>query len=350
MTPPVFDEAKWRNDSSHGDPAMLYAPHFKDGTFFNPWMPMNRSGFERLLKWKLSSRSEYTDEEKAFRVQTIPNLKKRIEQLPEGDFIAWIGHSTFLIRINGEYWLTDPIFSDRALIPKRQVAPALSLAEVKALKGRMNIVISHNHYDHLDRTSLRELPEDARVFVPLGLKGFVKRLNKRTVREMDWWESLELGNGIKIVCLPAQHWSRRIFQGTNRTLWASFLLITPSVSIYYGADSGYFIGFKEIGKIYAGIDYALLPIGAYHPRWFMHYAHMDIKEVLQAYRDLGAQYFIPTQWGTFQLGDEPPGYPVLDLQRTMKASGFDAARAIIMYPGQVVNLSKAIQNAKNQEK
>jgi len=345
VTPPVFDEAKWRNDSSQSDPAMLYAPHFKDGIFFNPWMPMNMSGFGRLLKWKLSSKPKYTDEEKTFRVQTITNLKQRIEQLPESDFIAWIGHSTFLIRVNGEYWLTDPVFSDRALLPKRQIAPALSLAEMKVLTGRVNIIISHNHYDHLDKSSLRELPEDARVFAPLGLKGFIERLNKRTVKEMDWWESLELGNGVKIVCLPAQHWSRRIFQGTNRTLWASFLLITSGASIYYGADSGYFIGFKEIGKVYPDIDYALLPVGAYHPRWFMHYAHMDIKEVLQAYRDLGARYFIPTQWGTFQLGDEPPGFPVLDLKKTMKTSGFDATRAIIMHPGQIVDVSKAVPNA-----
>jgi len=340
VSAPDFDEMKWQNHTSHTDPAMLYAPHFKDGIFFNPWMPMDRSGFGRLLKWKFSSKDEYTDEENSFRPSVVPNLRQRIEQMPDEDFITWIGHSTFLIRVNGEYWLTDPMFSDRALLPKRKTAPALSLEEIKGLNGKLNIIISHNHYDHLDAASLRRLPEDVRVFVPLGLKGFVENLNKKYVKEVDWWESFELGNGTRIVCLPAQHWSRRIFQGANTTLWASFLLITPTVTIYYGGDSGYFVGYEEIGRVYPGIDYALLPIGAYRPRWFMHYAHMDIREVLQAYEDLGAKSLIPTQWGTFQLGDEPAGYPVLDLKKTMKESGFHSDRAIIMDPGQVYPFSE----------
>ncbi len=340
MSAPLFDEARWSNDVSHTNPAMLYAPHFKDGVFFNPWMPMDRSGFGRFIKWKLSSKIEYTREEKNFKATVFPDLKQHIEQVPQKDFISWIGHATFLIRSNGQYWLTDPMFSNRALLPKRTVAPALTLEDINKLKGKINIIISHNHYDHLDAASLRGLPQDARVFVPLGLKGFVEGLNKKTVVEMDWWESYELDNGVKIVCLPAQHWSRRISQDANTTLWASFLIVTPGVTIYYGADSGYFLGYKEIGKVYPGIDYALLPIGAYHPRWFMHYAHMDIREVLQAFTDLGARYFIPTQWGTFQLGDEPPGYPVLDLEKTMKKSGFDSTRSIITNPGQVVGVSK----------
>jgi L-ascorbate metabolism protein UlaG (beta-lactamase superfamily) len=136
--------------------------------------------------------------------------------------------------------------------------------------------------------------------------------------------------------LPAQHWSRRISQGIDTTLLASFLLVTPNATIYYGGDSGYFIGYKEIGKVYPGIDYALLPVGAYHPRWFMHYAHMDIKEVLQAFGDLNAKYFIPSQWGTFQLGNEPIGYPIIDLKRTMTEQGFDASRAIIMNLGEII--------------
>jgi L-ascorbate metabolism protein UlaG (beta-lactamase superfamily) len=335
----TFDEVKWRNHTSHTDPAMLYAPHFKDGRFFNPWMPMDQNGFGRLLRWKLSPKEEYTDEENSLRPILLPDLKKRIEQMPGQDFIVWIGHSTFLIRVNGEYWLTDPVFSDRALLPKRKTPPALSLEEMKGLKGKLNIIISHNHYDHLDKASMQALPEDARVFVPLGLKGFVAGMNKKFVKEMDWWDSFELGNGTRIVCLPAQHWSRRISQDVSTTLWASFLLITPTATIYYGGDSGYFVGYKEIGRVYPGIDYALLPVGAYRPRWFMHYAHMDIREALRALDDLGAQYLVPTQWGTFQLGDEPVGYPLLDLKKTMEESGFNPAKAIIMDLGQIVPFS-----------
>ena len=333
---PTFDEVKWRNEVSHQDSAMLYAPHFKDGKFYNPWMPMDRSGLGRVLKWKLTQKDEYTDEEKSFMPGFMADLKGRIEKMPGEDFITWIGHATFLIRINGEYWLTDPIFSERALLPKRKTPPAISLDEIKELDGRLNIIISHNHYDHYDKPSISGLPGDARIYVPLGLKESVEGLNKQYVTEMDWWQTIDLGNGSKLVCLPAQHWSRRISQGIDTTLWASFLLITPNATVFYGGDSGYFIGYKEIGKLYPGIDYALLPVGAYQPRWFMHYAHMDIKEVLQAFGDLNAKYFIPSQWGTFQLGNEPIGYPIIDLKRTMTEQGFDASRAITINLGEII--------------
>ena len=339
---PPFDEAKWRNDTSHTDPAMLYAPHFKDGKFFNPWMPMDRSGPGRVLKWWLTQKDEYTGEEKSFKPGFVSNLKNRIEKMPGEDFVAWIGHSTFLIRINGEYWLTDPMFSERALLPKRKTPPALSLEEIKGLNGRLNVIISHNHYDHYDKPSIKGLSSDTRFFVPLGLKKSVESLNNHIVTEMDWWQTLDLGKGVKLVCLPTQHWSRRVSQGVNETLWASFLLITTNATIYYGGDSGYFIGYKEIGKVYPGIDYALLPVGAYHPRWFMHYAHMDMREVLLASEDLGVKKVIPTQWGTFQLGNEPIGYPIIDLKRTMKEEGYDPSRALIMDVGEIIRIeSKA---------
>jgi L-ascorbate metabolism protein UlaG (beta-lactamase superfamily) len=297
---------------------------------------MDRSGLGRVLKWKLTQKDEYTDEEKSFMPGFMADLKGRIEKMPGEDFIAWIGHATFLIRINGEYWLTDPIFSERALLPKRKTPPAISLDEIKELDGRLNIIISHNHYDHYDKPSISGLPGDVRIYVPLGLKESVEGLNKQYVTEMDWWQTIDLGNGSKLVCLPAQHWSRRISQGIDTTLWASFLLITPNATVFYGGDSGYFIGYKEIGKLYPGIDYALLPVGAYQPRWFMHYAHMDIKEVLQAFGDLNAKYFIPSQWGTFQLGNEPIGYPIIDLKRTMTEQGFDASRAITINLGEII--------------
>ena len=206
---------------------------------------------------------------------------------------------------------------------------------MKELPGRLNIVVSHNHYDHFDAPSMEALPKDARVFVPLGMKRSVEGMNKRDVHEMDWWQTIECGNNIKIVCLPAQHWSRRITQGTNKTLWASFLIITPSATIYYGGDSGYFIGYKEIGRVYPKVNYALMPTTAYHPRWFMHYAHMNVREAIDAFRDLGAEHMIPTQWGTFQLGDEPIGYAGLELKRVIREEGLDPARFLIMDIGQI---------------
>ena len=120
---PVFSDSKWQNDVKTISPDLLYAPHYKDGKFFNPWMPMEQGGLARFLSWKLSARNTYTAEEKNAMPEIVSGLKSRIDELPaDADFIAWIGHTTFLIRTGGEYWLTDPMFSDRALLPKRRTA------------------------------------------------------------------------------------------------------------------------------------------------------------------------------------------------------------------------------------
>jgi L-ascorbate metabolism protein UlaG (beta-lactamase superfamily) len=155
------------------------------------------------------------------------------------------------------------------------------------------------------------------------------------VQEMDWWEQLDVGGDIRLFCLPAQHWSRRIGQDFNTTLWAGYLLQTGNLSIYYVGDSGYFTGFKEIGRRFPHINYVLMPLTAYHPRWFMHYAHMDAAESIRAFKDLQAEYYIPTQWGTFRLGDNPPGFPVLDLQRTIDRLNLDPAPYLIMDVGEI---------------
>jgi len=307
---------------------------------------MEHGGFWRFVKWRFSKKAEYTKEEKEYKPKFIRDLTKRIQSMTVGDFITWIGHSTFLLRLQGEYWLIDPIFSERALLPKRVTPPAMAGKELKDLTSRVNVLISHNHYDHLDVESIRSLPQDSRIYVPLGLKKYVESFHKGSVQELDWWQEIDLGEGKKLICLPAQHWSRRIGQGYNETLWASFLLVTPETSIFYGGDSGYFIGYKEFGRKFPHIDYALLSTTAYHPRWFMHYAHKSSAEAIDAFNDLGAQHFIPTQWGTFALGDEPPGYPALDLKRTIRERNLDPARFLILDIGQIEPIRKAIRAGK----
>jgi N-acyl-phosphatidylethanolamine-hydrolysing phospholipase D len=333
--PVHFDEAQWRRDVERQGIEKLYAPHFMDGKYFNPWMPIEQGRFWEFLKWRLSSKGHYTDEERAVKAIVVPDLSDRIKAFPHVDFISWVGHGTFLMRIRGEYWITDPIFSKRAFIPKRVTPPAITAGELKGLTDRVNVIISHNHYDHLDVKSIRSLPEKSRIFVPRGLKDYVASIHQHDVRELDWWESIDLKGGVRLVCLPAQHWSRRIGQGFNTTLWASYMLISPETTIYFGGDSGYFVGYREIGRRFANISYALLPITAYHPRWFMHYAHMNAHEAVNAFRDLGAQYFIPTQWGGFKLGDNPPGHPALELKRVIQERNLDPSRFIIMDIGQI---------------
>jgi N-acyl-phosphatidylethanolamine-hydrolysing phospholipase D len=338
LNPPAFDEGKWRAGIMASDLSLLYAPHFQDGRFFNPWMPFQDKGFLQFLRWRFTAGQEYSEEEKDFRPGFRRDAREQILATPYGDFIMWLGHGTFLMRLNGRYWLTDPVFSEKIFFIQRKTPPGMTMAALKEIAPEMSVLISHNHYDHLDNKSILDLPEDTRIYVPLGLKTYVQGMKKEDVTEMDWWQSIDCGNGITLVCLPMQHWSRRIGQGTNETLWASYMLITPSVTIYFGGDTGYFIGYQEIGRRFPAIDYALLPTTAYHPRWFMHYAHMNVDEAIEAFHDLKAGCMIPQQWGTFHLGEEPVGYSILELKKKMAEGKIDPTKVIIPDIGEILRL------------
>jgi len=340
LNPPPFDEAAWRAKVLSADPALLVAPHFKEDRFFNPWMPNEDKGFFTLLRWKLTASQEYSEEEKSYLPGVQADAKERILALPHGDFIMWVGHGTFLIRLNGEYWLVDPIFSERAVVVKRKTPPGITAEALREIAADLKVIITHNHYDHLDRRTILDLPQNTKMFVPLGLKDYVQGMDKKDVTEMDWWQETNVGNGITLVCLPMQHWSRRFGHSPRETLWASYLLITEKATIYLGGDTGYFIGYREIAKRYPRIDYALLPTTAYHPRWFMHYNHMNVDEALEAFRDLKARYMIPQQWGTFHLGDEPVGYSILELKKKIAERRLDASRFIIMDIGEILPIGK----------
>jgi N-acyl-phosphatidylethanolamine-hydrolysing phospholipase D len=340
LSPPPFDEAAWRAQVKSADSALLFVPHFRDDRFFNPWMSGDDKGLFSVLRWRLTARQEYTEEEKTYLPRVVENSKERILAMPEGDFIMWVGHASFLIRLNGVYWLIDPIFSERAFLPKRATPPAINAEALKQVAPNLTVIITHNHYDHLDKPSILDLPPNTKIYVPLGLKEYMEGLGKKDVAEMDWWQEIDCGNGITLACLPAQHWSRRLGQGVNENLWASYMLITPQVTIYLGGDTGYFVGHKEIGKRYPHIDYALLPTTAYYPRWFMHYNHMNVDEAIEAFEDLNARFMIPHQWGTFHLGDEPPGYPILELKRKISERHLDASRFIIMDIGEILPTNK----------
>jgi N-acyl-phosphatidylethanolamine-hydrolysing phospholipase D len=227
------------------------------------------------------------------------------------DSLTWVGHATFVVQWTGQVVITDPFFSERAAVVKRKNPPSFKPA---ALPDGFIVLISHNHYDHMDSDSLEALlPRAGLVLCPLGLGDWLKDLGAKEVREVDWWQSVEVG-GTRFTSLPTQHWSRRFGQSYNQTLWCSWLMERGGKKVYYGADSGYFVGYREFGKRYPDIDVALLPLGAYYPRWFMHYAHMNLSEVMKAFEDLGAREMVPMQWGVLPLGDEPPAHPRLELE------------------------------------
>ncbi|MCB2217701.1 MAG: MBL fold metallo-hydrolase [Desulfobulbaceae bacterium] len=338
FTPPPFSERQWQQEVARQDPADLYAAHQQEGRFFNPWMPEERRGLLSVLRWRLTRAGTYTPPEESYLPRLIPDLAQRLAQLPAGrDILVWIGHGTFLLRLDGSWWLTDPMLSQRALLPKRLTEPALRKEDVAVLDGPLNVIISHNHYDHLDSDTIERLPEHARFFVPLGIRKLIESLHGGEVVELDWWQRRGV-DGAELVCLPAQHWSLRLGVGRNTSLWASFLIRSGKTVVYFGGDSGYFVGYREFGRVFADIDYALLPTTAYHPRWFMHYPHLNGEEAVQAFADLGARVFVPTQWGTFRLGDEPAGYPRLDLDRIIAARGLPEERYLRPELGEIVFL------------
>ncbi len=334
-TQPKFDEKAWLHEVESTAIEKLYAENYKDGKYFNPWIDVTKE-ISDLLTWHFSPTQQYSEEEKTYLPGFRDDALDQIVNNLENDFIVWIGHNTFLIKTGDQVWLTDPMFSKRALLPPRKTPPALKAADINRLFARVNVVISHNHYDHLDADSIEQLSEDYVYYVPVGLKRTVKDWQpKAEIIEMDWWETLKLGDSVEIHCLPAQHWSLRAFDGENTSLWASYMFITPKTTVYFGGDSGYFIGYREFGRKYPKIDYALMPTTAYHPRWFMHKSHMNIEEALKAFKELGAAYFIPIQWGTFHLGDEPAGYPGLDLKRTIKSRNLNRNRFLILDIGEL---------------
>jgi len=305
---PVFDEDEWLEQVKAEDNALLYAPHLNpDGTFFNPWMerPLIRrrySWFRNHLFGRKKRYDTFPQEEFSF----VPNDYAYLSD-PAFNSISFAGHASIIIKMDSQTIFTDPFFSNAALIRQKKVKIKFDFSRVPE---KSVILISHNHYDHLDKYSVKKLiKKDAVFVVPLGLKPFLVKLGAREVHELDWWKSVSLGP-LTYTLLPAQHWSRRLGQKGGTTLWGGFL-IEGSKTVYFSGDSGYFRGFEEFGKRYS-IDYALLGAGAYEPRWFMHYTHMNVAEFFRAADELGAKTAIPMHFGIISLSDEPLLYPLYE--------------------------------------
>lgn len=250
--------------------------------------------------------------------------------------VTWIGHSSFLIQLGGSNILTDPVWSDRASPvqwagPKRVSPPGFPVGQLPPIDL---VIQSHNHYDHLDDRTVRQLVRthpDARWITPIGVGSFIRERGARNVSEHDWWEEVEV-RGVTLAGTPAQHFSGRGFRDRNQSLWCGWALKAGSTRVYFCGDSGYHPGFVEIGRRLGPFDVALMPIGAYEPRWFMSPVHMDPHEAVTAFRDLHRAHgseqravFVPMHWGTFRLTDEPVEEPpILTAQSWRKAGLPDA--------------------------
>jgi L-ascorbate metabolism protein UlaG (beta-lactamase superfamily) len=216
--------------------------------------------------------------------------------------VTWVGHATYVIQLGGRTVLTDPVWSRRIPgVPPRITPPGV---EWSALPTVDAVLISHNHYDHLDAPTIRRLPRDTPVFVPGMLGSWFRSRGFRSVTELDWWESATL-DGVDLEFVPTHHWSRRSVYDTCKTLWGGWILSTRNAKVYFAGDTGYGERFAEVGRRHAGIDLALMPVGAYEPRWFMRPMHLNPAEAVRACGDLGAARMATMHWGTFVLSAEP---------------------------------------------
>lgn len=265
-----------------------------------------------------------TEQEKAS-VIGKPNLAliRSPSRLPRA---TWIGHATMLVQYKGNNFLTDPHFTDypgpiNFLIPKRATAAALTYRELPKIDF---IVISHNHYDHLDHRTVDMFGNSVVWYVPLGLKSwFMKRgIHPDRVVEMDWWQSQKLNSDVTVTFAPSIHWSKRTPWDTDTTLWGSWAVKIADFNCWFGGDTAYHEQvFKEIAQRLGPFHLALVPIGAYGPRYFMLPQHLDPAQAVKVHKDLKAARSIPIHWGTFQLTHEPFLEPPRLLAEAMTAEG-----------------------------
>jgi N-acyl-phosphatidylethanolamine-hydrolysing phospholipase D len=333
------------------------ASHHRDGHFQNNYIEFEPKGLNRLLQWKWQAMLS------GFPPQpTQPTARVA----PELDFIhanaragaamqpsaTWIGHATALVQMGGLNLLTDPIFSERAsplegLGPKRAQPPGLALAQLPHIDL---VLISHNHYDHLDAASVRALAAQSAgsplFIVPLGLKAWMADEGIDNVVELDWWQSHRIG-AVEVVMTPVQHWSGRSLTDRMQTLWCGYAVFAPDLHLYFSGDTGYspdFIDTRERFKDRqtpaqgGGFDLALIAIGAYEPRWFMKDQHVDPAEAVQVHRDLRAKRSIGVHWGTFELTDEALDEPPRALAKARRQAALSEAEFGVLPIGGTLRL------------
>ena len=337
---PAFDEEAWLESVKATDISKLYAPHYdeKEKTFFNPWMLQSErrrppDGEKRRGFWFFRKKTEYPpwpEERYTWLENDYSYLAK-----PDFDSISYVGHSSFIIKMDSETIFTDPFFSDRAAVMSKKEKIKFDYNNV----GQKPVVlISHNHYDHLDKQSVKALIKKNAVFVaPLKLKYYLEKWGAKEVYELDWWQSISLGS-ITYTLLPAQHWSRRVARGQSAgmSLWGGWL-IQGSKTVYFSGDTGYFRGFEEFASRYE-IDYAIIGVGAYEPRWFMHYQHLNPAEFIRAADELKAKVSLPMHFGIISLSDEPLNYPLYEIEEFVKSNREYAEKIKLLRVGEYLEM------------
>jgi L-ascorbate metabolism protein UlaG (beta-lactamase superfamily) len=295
-------------------------PHF-DGEQFHNLEPTEMKGLMEVLKWQLNrDRGNWPDEKQKTEAQvprdSVAGGKTRV---------TFINHATLLLQGDGLNILTDPIWSERASPmnwagPERLREPGVRFEELPSVDV---VIISHNHYDHLDLPTLQRLKEvhDPLFIVPLGVDLLLMENELERVVALDWFDSRQIQPETRITSVPVRHFSGRGLGDTNQTLWSGYVVEFSGRNVFFAGDTGYGGFFDVIRDNFSGIDIALLPIGAYQPRWFMQPIHMSPEEAVQAHKDLDAGKSIAIHFGTFPMADDGQEEPVEDLKKALDKLG-----------------------------
>jgi len=311
------------------------SPQFVDGKFHNS-LPTNRLVPGKL--WEVLRHQLFGHEERVPKraIPVVMHAAADYAVAPAGLRATWIGHATTLIELDGRRVLTDPIWSDRCspstwVGPTRFHPPPIALADLPLIDA---VVISHDHYDHLDMMTVRALAaRGTRFAVPLGIGAHLEAFGVPTsqIIELDWGETAEV-NGLKLTSTPARHYSGRNPLHGDETLWSSWVIAGPFHRVFFSGDSGYFEGFKATGKLFGPFDLTLVKIGASDPTWVE--IHMDPEQAVQVNRDLGGGLLMPVHWGTFNLAYHAWNEPA---ERVLAAAQRAGVKLVVPRPGEQVD-------------
>ena len=288
-------------------------PHHTEHGFKNIYHDDSSSGFWEYWQWRWQRLFKHIPDKDDYDFELAINDPAMLQANRDRTSLTWVGHATFLIQHAGLNILTDPQFSDRASPvswagPQRVVAPGISMDDLPELDA---VIISHDHYDSLDVASVKQLAIQNKrstltFLVPLGMKSWFEdlKLDRINVIELDWGQSYVVGD-VKFTAMPVQHWSKRNLTDAYERLWVSWVIEANKNRIFFAGDTGYADHFKQIGELYGPFDLALIPIGAYEPRWFMKPYHVNPEESVKIHQDIKSKYSVAMHWGTFILTDEP---------------------------------------------
>jgi L-ascorbate metabolism protein UlaG (beta-lactamase superfamily) len=324
--------------------------HLADGSFRNPrGSPERDSNFKWSFKiFNKEKKKLNMNIPKGYVVEKEKVLSD-LEKFKDDDFIGWIGHATFLIKLGETTIITDPVFSKNAgplfFGPKRFTKPALKLSEIPKTDL---FLLTHNHYDHQDMTTIRRFPfKDTKVILPLKLGKYFTKNGYSDVNELDWYDEIQVNENLKVSLLPAVHWSKRSLNDTNKTLWGNFLIEYKGKKIFFACDTGVGNIYKELGNKFGPIDLTLINIGAYNFYPITPYKdkssyHTNPEEGLSVAKDLRSKKVIGMHWGTFVLSLEPIMEPPKRFKDNATKYGFKEKEAIIFKIGEIQSLKNLL--------